>query len=78
MNAIITTAISGLLMMFLGAFFSDKKAMKYIASSLLILDLSLSVMELITKTTLFNIDKKAMLLGADSCSRTTRFYAFML
>lgn len=76
MNAIICTAISGLLMMFLGAFFSDKKAMKYIASSLLFIDLTISIIELISKSTLFNIDKKAMLLGTDPFSLT--FISLML
>lgn len=76
MNAIISTAISGILMMFLGAFFNEKKAVKHIASSLLMINLSLALLELITKNTLFHIDKKGLLLNADSFSLT--FISLML
>ena len=61
MNAILFTAVWGVLMMFCGAFVKSKTVPKYLALAGISLAFALNFMELNTGQYLFNIDAREML-----------------
>lgn len=61
MNAILFTAVWGVLMMFCGAFVKSKSVPGYLALAGIILASAMNFMELNTGSPLFNIDEKEML-----------------
>jgi NADH-quinone oxidoreductase subunit N len=61
MNAIILTAIWGVIMMFSGVFVKSKTAPRFIAIAGMLVVLSSSIIELLTKNSFFNFDHNSML-----------------
>lgn len=61
MNAIILTAIWGVIMMFSGVFVKSKTAPRFVAIAGMLVVLSSSIIELLTKKSFFNFDHNSML-----------------
>jgi NADH-quinone oxidoreductase subunit N len=61
MNAIILTAIWGVIMMFSGVFVKSKTAPRFVALAGMLVVLSSSIIELLTKKSFFNFDHNSML-----------------
>ena len=61
MNAIILTAIWGVIMMFSGVFIKSKTAPRFVAITGMLVVLSSSIIELLTKKSFFNFDHNSML-----------------
>jgi NADH-quinone oxidoreductase subunit N len=61
MNAIILTAIWGVIMMFSGVFVKSKTAPRFVAITGMLVVLSSSIIELLTKKSFFNFDHNSML-----------------